>query len=68
MKFNLDDLTHPYEAMFDWIKADYQPYFAYYGMTFEPSEEWVERSVLLYLDFLNRFNPEKEETVLLNLQ
>lgn len=61
LKFNLDDLTNPYEAMFDWIKADYQPYFAYYGMTFEPSEEWVERSVPLYLEFLDRFNAEKED-------
>jgi hypothetical protein len=31
-------------------------------MTFEPSEEWVERSVPLYLDFLDRFNSDKKDT------
>lgn len=67
LKFNLEDLTHPYEAMFDWIKADYQPFFAYYGMTFEPSDEWVERSVPLYLDFLDRFNPENQDIMVAQL-
>ncbi|WP_343590671.1 NAD(P)H-dependent oxidoreductase [Flavobacterium sp.] len=55
-KYTLEELTRPFEALFDYIKADYQPFFAYYGMTFEPSQEWIERSVPLYLDFLERFN------------
>ena len=58
-KYTLEELTRPFEALFDYIKADYQPLFAYYGMAFEPTEEWVERSVPLYLDFLDRFNYEK---------
>ncbi|GAA6767101.1 hypothetical protein AAFH68_30490 [Flavobacterium sp. CGRL1] len=55
-KYTLEELTRPFEALFDYIKADYKPFFAYYGMTFEPSEEWIERSVPLYLDFLENFN------------
>jgi len=63
LKFNLKDLTAPYEALFDWVKADYQPLFAYYGMTFEPSEEWIERSVPKYLEFLDCFNPEIDDLI-----
>ena len=61
-KYTLEELTRPFEALFDYIKADYRPFFAYYGMTFEPSEEWIQRSVPLYLDFLDRFNSSNENT------
>lgn len=61
-KYTLEELTRPFEALFDYIKADYKPFFAYYGMTFEPSKEWIERSIPLYLDFLNNFRSEDNET------
>ena len=61
-KYTLEELTRPFEALFDYIKADYQPFFAYYGMTFEPTEAWIERSVPLYLDYLDRFGTDNQVT------
>lgn len=52
-RYTLAELTRPFELTFDYVKADYQPHFAYYGMELNASEEWIERSVPLYLDFLN---------------
>ncbi|RLJ72644.1 NAD(P)H-dependent oxidoreductase [Pedobacter alluvionis] len=52
-KYPLAELTHPFELSFQYVKADYQPPFAYYGIDNNPSEEWIEDSVSLYLDFLD---------------
>lgn len=52
-KYTLAELTRPFELTFEYVKADYRPFFAYYGMEFNTSEEWIERSVPLYLDFLD---------------
>jgi len=60
-KYSLEGMTRPFELTFEYLKADYRPLFAYYGMTYNPSEEWVERSVPMYLDFLNRFNSTNDE-------
>lgn len=54
-KYSLQEMTRPFELTFEYLKADYRPLFAYYGMTYNPSEEWVEKSVPLYLDFLNKY-------------
>lgn len=51
-KYTLEQLTSPFEITFNYIKADYKPLFAYYGIELNPSEEWVESSVPLYIDFL----------------
>ncbi|PUV24774.1 NAD(P)H-dependent oxidoreductase [Sphingobacterium athyrii] len=51
-KYNLDQLTSPFEITFNYIHANYRPLFAYYGIEQNVSEEWVERSVPLYLNFL----------------
>lgn len=53
-KYNLDQLTSPFEITFNYIHANYRPLFAYYGIEQNTSEEWVERSVPLYLDFLEQ--------------
>ncbi|WP_433900770.1 NAD(P)H-dependent oxidoreductase [Sphingobacterium puteale] len=53
-KYNLDQLTSPFEITFNYIHANYRPFFAYYGIEQNTSEEWVERSVPLYLDFLEQ--------------
>ncbi len=53
-KYNLDKLTSPFEITFNYIHANYRPLFAYYGIEQNTSEEWVERSVPLYLDFLEQ--------------
>ncbi len=54
-KYTLEELTRPFEITFEYVKADYQPFFAYYGIEYNSSPEWIERSVSLYLDFLSKF-------------
>lgn len=53
-KYTLDELTRPFEVTFDYVKADYQPFFAYYGIEYNSSSVWVEKSVPHYLDFLRK--------------
>jgi len=52
-KYPLTELTRPFELSFEYIKADYSPPFAYYGMEYNATEEWVEKSVPKYLNFIN---------------
>lgn len=52
-KYSLEQLTTPFEVTFNYVKADYRPLFAYYGMETDASNEWVEQSIPKYLDFLN---------------
>jgi putative NADPH-quinone reductase len=54
-KYSLEEMTRPFELTFGYVKADYRPMFAYYGMAYNPSEEWIEKSVPLYLNFLDQF-------------
>ncbi|RBQ03349.1 NAD(P)H-dependent oxidoreductase [Pedobacter miscanthi] len=51
-KYPLSELLRPFELSFEYVKADYRPFFAYYGIEFNSSEEWIEKSVPLYLEFL----------------
>lgn len=51
-KYTLEELLRPFELSFAYVKADYRPYFAYDGMEFNANEEWIEKSVPLYMDFL----------------
>lgn len=52
-KYPLEELTRPFELSFEYVKADYRPLFAYYGIEYNSSEEWIEKSVPLYMDFLD---------------
>lgn len=52
-KYPLAKLTRPFELSFEYVKADYQPPFAYYGMEHNTSQKWVEESIPLYLNFLD---------------
>jgi len=52
-KYTLQELTRPFELSFEYVKADYRPFFAHYGLEYNSSAEWIEKSVPLYLDFLN---------------
>lgn len=51
-KYTLEQLTTPFELTFEYIKADYRSFFAYYGIELNTSGEWIEKSVPLYIDFL----------------
>lgn len=52
-KYTLEELTRPLELTFEYVRADYRPFFAYYGIELNTSDEWIGRSVPLYLDFLD---------------
>ncbi|KKX46630.1 hypothetical protein L950_0230850 [Sphingobacterium sp. IITKGP-BTPF85] len=52
-KYTIKELTRNFELTFEYIKADYQPFFAYYGREQDSSEEWIEKSVTQYIDFMN---------------
>ncbi len=54
-KYTLDELLRPFELTFEYIKADYRLFFAYYGIELDSTKEWVEKSVPSYLGFLNNF-------------
>jgi len=51
-KYTLEQLTTGFEITFAYVKADYRPLFAYYGMETNVSSDWVEQSVPKYLAFL----------------
>lgn len=53
-KYTIKELTRPFELTFEYVKADYKEPFIYYGLEQNPSNEYVERSVALYLDFIDK--------------
>jgi len=53
-KYPMDELLRPFELSFAYVKADYRPFFAYYGLDVNASLEWVERSVPMYMEFLEQ--------------
>jgi putative NADPH-quinone reductase len=53
-KYTLKEFTRPIEITFDWIKADYKPFFAFYGVPHTPDEttiHTVEQSAKEYVAF-----------------
>lgn len=52
-KYTMKELTTPFELTFDYIKADYKEPFVFYGMEQDASEETIERSIPLYLEFID---------------
>lgn len=52
-KYTMKELLRPYELTFDYIKAQYEEPFVYYGIERDPSDEWIGKSVRMYLDFLD---------------
>lgn len=52
-KYTMKELTRPFELTFDYIKAHYKDPFVYYGIEKNTSKEWIERSVPMYLDFID---------------
>jgi len=54
-RYTLEELTRPFELSFEYVKADYKPFFAYHGIDINSTNEYIEKSVPLYLEFLNSF-------------
>ena len=52
--YTMQELTHPFEVTFNYVKADYKGFFAYYGIEFNTSDEWIEKSVLQYMEFIDK--------------
>lgn len=52
--YTLKDLTTPFELTFKYIKADYKPLYAYYGIERNASPEWIEKSIPTYIEFLEK--------------
>ena len=52
-KYTLTQLTTPFEITFAYVKADYRPFFAYYGLEFRATDERIEESVHKYLTFID---------------
>jgi len=55
-KYTLAELTRPFELTFEYVKADYRPFFAYYGIELNSEKDWIERSVPLYMKFLEELS------------
>ncbi|WP_348620375.1 NAD(P)H-dependent oxidoreductase [Pedobacter lusitanus] len=51
-KYTLEQLTSPFEVTFDYVRADYKSFFAFYGAEYQATEEIVEKSVHDYIFFL----------------
>ena len=54
-KYTLKELTAPFELTFAYVKANYQPLFAYYGIEYHAQPERIEKSVIAYLSYLAAF-------------
>ncbi|MFD2286334.1 flavodoxin family protein [Pedobacter petrophilus] len=52
-RYPLAELLRPFELSFNFVKADYRPPFAYYGIEYNSTAERIEKSVPLYMAFLN---------------
>lgn len=52
-KYTLEELLRPFELTFEYIEADYRPFFACYGIGVDNTEEWIKNSISSYLSFLN---------------
>ncbi|WP_031530181.1 NAD(P)H-dependent oxidoreductase [Dyadobacter crusticola] len=52
-KYPLEALLRPFELTFEYVKADYRPFFAYYGIEYNSTAESIEQSVSRYMDFLD---------------
>ena len=51
-KYTLEQLTSPFELTFEYIKADYRPFFALYGAEHDPDEEVVRANAREYVKFI----------------
>ncbi|WP_295769158.1 NAD(P)H-dependent oxidoreductase [uncultured Mucilaginibacter sp.] len=54
-KYTLNELTRPFELSFEYVKANYQAPFAFYGMEYNVTDEHIDIGVKTYMDFLSNF-------------
>lgn len=51
-KYTIEQLTVPFEMTFNYIKADYQPLFVFYGAEDRATPERIDKSAQDYLSFI----------------
>lgn len=51
-KYTMQELTTPFELTFDYIKADYKPFFAFYGAEHDATPERIEENTKDYISFI----------------
>ncbi|MFD2595504.1 NAD(P)H-dependent oxidoreductase [Sphingobacterium griseoflavum] len=51
-KYTIQELLRPFELSFAYVKAAYQPFFAFYGLEYNATAERVAQSVPAYLAYL----------------
>lgn len=54
-RYDLKTLTAPFELSFEYVKADYRPLFAFYGIEYNLSPQRLEQSTTDYLQYLRNF-------------
>ncbi|MGX5819662.1 NAD(P)H-dependent oxidoreductase [Chitinophaga lutea] len=54
-KYTLQQLTAPFEITFQYVRANYQPLFAFYGAEHHARPERIEASTKDYMAFLEAF-------------
>ncbi|MGV8963385.1 MAG: NAD(P)H-dependent oxidoreductase [Candidatus Saccharimonadaceae bacterium] len=54
--YTMTELTRTFKLTFEYVKADYSPFFAYYGMELNSEKKLIEKSVLLYMSFLENLS------------
>lgn len=52
-KYTLEQLTSPFEITFLYVKADYQPFYAFYAAEYQPTPELISQSAEGYIRFLD---------------
>lgn len=52
-KYTIKQLTTPFEITFNYIKADYQPLFVFYGTEHHATPERIDQSARDYLSFID---------------
>lgn len=51
-KYTLKQLTAPFELTFDYVRADYKFFFAFYGAEHNATAERIEKSTQDYISFI----------------
>lgn len=54
-RYRLAEIILPFVLTFEYIHADYQALFAYYGMEFNCTDAWINAGLSRYLEFLDAF-------------
>ena len=52
-KYTLEQLTSPFEITFLYVKADYQPLFAFYAAEYKPTPEMISENAEAYIKYID---------------